>query len=251
MGPLCDHGCTVLYDKKSVHVMDKTSKVLLRGWFEPTGACLWRFSLRPGMHHHTHDGSPHAYPPPLPTLTAKNDYNMTSVKALVRFLHTAAGFPVKSTWLSTIRAGSYATWPGLTYKTDKTYHQTTGETLKGHMTQTRQGVCSTKQKATPSNPTRRVSPIYSDIPTTKSNELFVVVEPVSKLYTDDMGRFPLCSHSGHRYIILALHCSSNVILIEPFQFCHDRHCIEAYSHIMTRLRERGHMVDVTAAMCLV
>ena len=71
-----------------------------------------------------------------------------------------------------------------------------------------------------------------------SNKLFVVVVPVSKLYNDDMGRFPIFSRSGHRYIMLAFHCNSNIILIEPFQSRHDRHRIAAYSRIMTRLRER-------------
>ena len=59
---------------------------------------------------------------------------MPSVKALVRFLHVAAVFLVKSTWIAAIRAGNYSTWPGLTYENSKTYHLTTAETLKGHMT---------------------------------------------------------------------------------------------------------------------
>ena len=59
---------------------------------------------------------------------------MPSVKALVRFLHAAAVFPVKSTWLAAIRAGNYATWPGLKYDNAKTYHPTIAETLKGHIT---------------------------------------------------------------------------------------------------------------------
>ena len=75
-------------------------------------------------------------------------------------------------------------------------------------------------------------------------KIFVVVEPVSKLYTDDMGRFPILSRSGHRYIILPLHCKSNAILIEPFQSHHDCHRIAAYIRIMTRLRERGHAVHL-------
>ena len=112
------------------------------------------------------------------------------------------------------------------------------------MTQTRQGVRSTKRKTTPPKPTRSVSPLSSNIPATILKKLYVVVEPVSKIYTDDMGRFPIRSRSGHRYIMLAFHCNSNVILIEPFQSRHDRHHIAAYSHIMTRLQERGHEVDL-------
>ena len=177
-------------------------------------------------------------------MKANNSYDILSVKALVRFLHAADGFPFKSTWLDAIRSGNYATWPGLTYKNAKTNHLTSGETLKGHMTQTRQGVCSTKRKATPSNPTREVSLISSDIPATKSNKLFVVVKPVSKLYTDDVGLFTIRSRSGHCYIMVIFHCDSNSTLIEPFQSRHDCHRIAAYSRIMTRLHERGHMVDL-------
>ena len=112
------------------------------------------------------------------------------------------------------------------------------------MTQTRQDVHSTKPKPIPSTPAGEVAQISSDIPATKSNELFIIVKPVSKLYTNDMGRFPIRSRSGHRYIILVLHCDSNAILVETFQSRHDQHHIVSYRHIMTRLRERGYVVDL-------
>ena len=166
---------------------------------------------------------------------------MTSVNALVRFLHAAAGFPVKSTWIAATRAGNYTTWPGLTYKNAKTYHPTTAETLKGHITQTHQGVF-TNRKTTPSKPTRAVSPLSSDIPAKTSKKIYVVVEPVIKLYNDDMGRFSIHCCSGHHYIMLTFHCDINAIPIEPFQSHHDLHRIASYSRIMTRLRKRGHAV---------
>ena len=112
------------------------------------------------------------------------------------------------------------------------------------MTQTRQGVRYTKRKNTPSKPTWSVSPLSSDIPVKTSNKLYVVVEPVNKLYTDGMGRFPIRPPYGHRHIMLAFHCDSNVILIENFQYRHDRHRIAAYNRIMARLQERGHAVDL-------
>ena len=112
------------------------------------------------------------------------------------------------------------------------------------MTQTRKGVRSTKRKATPSNPTREVSPISSNIPPTKLNKLFVFIKPFSKLYTDDMGQFTIRSRSGRRYIMLVFHCNSNAILVEPFQSRHECHCIAAYKPIMMRLRERVHTVDL-------
>ena len=112
------------------------------------------------------------------------------------------------------------------------------------MKQTCQGVRSTKRKATPSTPTWEVSPISSDIPSTKSNELFVVVKTVSKLYIDDMGWFTILSRYSHHYIMLAFHCDINAILIEPFQYRYDHHHIAAHSRIMTCLSERGYAVDL-------
>ena len=153
IGLLCNCSCKVIYDKHTVHFLDETSKVLLKGWREPTGACLWRFYLRSGRHNQSPENSPPAPDPPPLTLASNNAYDMPSIKSLVRFLHAAAGFPVKSTWLAAIKASNYATWTGLTYENSNTYHHTTEETLKGHMKQTHQGMRSTKHNTTPSKPT--------------------------------------------------------------------------------------------------
>ena len=156
------------------------------------------------MYHHTPNESPPAPTTPPPTPTPNNAYNIPSVKALFSFIHTADGFPVESTWLVDIRAGNYATWPGLAYNNAKTYHPTTAETLKGPMTQTHQGVLSAKRNTTSYNPTRLVSPISSDISATTSNKLFVVVIPSVYYILMTWAGFPsapalstatLCSHS--------------------------------------------------------
>ena len=38
---------------------------------------------------------------------------------------------------------------------------------------------------------------------TKSKELYITTEPISKLYTDDMGRLPVRSRSGNNFIMLS------------------------------------------------
>ena len=43
--------------------------------------------------------------------------------------------------------------------------------------------------------------------------------------------------------MVAYHCDTNAILIEPFQTREDRHRIPAYTRIMTRLKTRGHIID--------
>ena len=44
--------------------------------------------------------------------------------------------------------------------------------------------------------------------------------------------------------MLAFHIYSNAILVEPFQSKQDRHCLATYDHIMTRLKKRGHTVNL-------
>jgi hypothetical protein len=107
VGPLCDNGCRVLFDSASVTIFDKTDdSILLQGWREPTGAKLWRFSLLPDNNasHHV------SLPTPNDTPSALNATDLPSIGALVHYLHAAAGFPVKSTWLAAIKAGNYASW---------------------------------------------------------------------------------------------------------------------------------------------
>ncbi|KAL7502269.1 hypothetical protein ACHAXN_000895 [Cyclotella atomus] len=298
IGKLCDNDCKVVFDKATVTVFANDGSMLLKGWREQNGARLWRFSLIPN------ETVTPTWAMQAPS--ALNAHDLPSVSALVHYLHAAAGFPVRSTWLAAIKAGNYASWPGLTYANvpvqlrqgirstrpkipatpsppttptspskelhvwaepisklytdDKStwlaaikagnyaswpgltyanvskYCPSSDETIKGHLTQVRQGIRSTKPKvpATPSPPTT---------PTSPSKELHLWSEPISKLYTDDMGRFSVRSRSGNQYIMLGYHCDSNAILVEPFQSRHDRHRIPAYNRLMSRLKARGHTVD--------
>ena len=79
---------------------------------------------------------------------------------------------------------------------------------------------------------------------TKSQELFIITEPISKLYTDDMGRFPIRSRRGNNFIMLAYHVDTNFILVEPFASRHDRHRLAATDCIMANLTKRGHGVNL-------
>ena len=99
IGTLCDHGCKVLFDSNAVTVFSKDNQgILLKGWQETTGAKLWRFSLQP-EDHPIPSIPPSAPAPP----AALNAHDLPSFGALVRYLHAAAGFPVKSTWLAAIK----------------------------------------------------------------------------------------------------------------------------------------------------
>jgi hypothetical protein len=65
-----------------------------------------------------------------------------------------------------------------------------------------------------------------------SNKLYVRVEHISKLYTDDTGRFPVLARSGNQYVMVAYHYDSNAIFIMPFKTRADKHRMFAYNSIM-------------------
>ena len=173
-------------------------------------------------------------------------YDLPSVEALVRFFHAAAGYPVKATWLEAIKEGYYSSWPGLTYSNASKYCPAAVPTSKGHMTQTRQGVRSTKQKVAEKRQTQpeNEEPDGTEPPDNDlGNSLTVKVIHQSKLYTDDTGRFPVKSRAGNQYIMIAYH-SSNLILAQPFANRKDKHRMAAYDTIMTRVKAAGLDVDL-------
>ena len=105
----------------------------------------------------------------------------------------------------------------------------------GHMVQTRQGVRSTKPRhEEPKKPTnaKTSSSMPVQPPKEPSNELFIAVHHVSRLYTDDTGHFPVRSRSGNQYIMVAYHYDANLILACPLTNCKDCRRLEAYAVIM-------------------
>ena len=76
-----------------------------------------------------------------------NVYSLPLIPQTIRYLHTAAGFPVKETWLNAIKAGNYFTWLGLTTTAVRKHFPDSDKTQQGHMKKQRQGVRSTKLTA--------------------------------------------------------------------------------------------------------
>jgi len=81
---------------------------------------------------------------PNPAEPIANVFELPSTEKTVKYFHAAAGYPTKETWVKAIRAGNYATWPGLSVKGVNECYPETDETPKGQMQGLRQGVRSTK-----------------------------------------------------------------------------------------------------------
>jgi hypothetical protein len=118
---LVDANCSVTFDKTKVQILHKKAKILEGQRNLRNGLCTvdlqgnksqprlnFSDSKARGMH-----GGVKAQK----TITfseAHSVYECINKWDLVRFLHAAAFSPVPDTWLKAIRAGHFATWPGLT-----------------------------------------------------------------------------------------------------------------------------------------
>ena len=116
VGPICDANFTVVFRKEDVTVLSPQGKPILQGRREKKNPRLWQFTL-----------SPEERKEKIYTTTiqkgpeANSVYELPSVEALVRYMHAAAGFPVKSTWLKAIKHGNCNSWPRLTYNNAAKY----------------------------------------------------------------------------------------------------------------------------------
>ena len=107
-----------------------------------------------------------------------------------------------------------------------------------HIIQKRQGVRPTKPKLPATS-----SPVQQ-LPQVCSNEMYLQVTPISKLYTVDTGRFPVHPCSGNKYIMIAYHCDAYLILTEPFSSRKDTHGLLAYEKIIQRLSDNKLIFDL-------
>lgn len=212
---------------------------ILLGTRDPTGPRLWKIDITP-------QPSPHALltaqPSPSPSTTPPlrtahratphvRAYDLPNTPALIAYLHSAAGYLVRSTWLNAIKRGHYRSWPGLTYTLASRYCPDADKTHQGHMAQPRQHIRSTQPQ-----PTRLPQPHLPVDPTAPPDSSITIHElPLSRLFSDDTGRFTPRSRSGNQYIMVALHADSNAILVRPFASKQDTHRIAAYSDIFARL----------------
>eukprot|EP00804_Cyclotella_cryptica_P006269 CCRYP_010123-RA/>CCRYP_010123-RA protein AED:0.17 eAED:0.14 QI:0/0/0/1/1/1/4/0/941 len=76
--------------------------------------------------------------------TILNVYELPSIEHTIRYLHAAAVFPTKTTWMAAIRLGNYDTWPLVTIANVHKHFPQSEEMQQAHMRSQRQGVRSTK-----------------------------------------------------------------------------------------------------------
>eukprot|EP00804_Cyclotella_cryptica_P001885 CCRYP_007356-RA/>CCRYP_007356-RA protein AED:0.20 eAED:0.20 QI:0/-1/0/1/-1/1/1/0/768 len=255
-----DANYTAVYDKHEVNFYDSatiniTENAVLTGY---RCACtgLWRIPLRPITVNENTDtlildskcrlqSTQPRYHVPTPThirehLQASlqcntdhilNVYELPSIEQSIRYLHTAAGFPTKSTWLAAIRKGNYSTWPLITVKNVHKHFPQSEEMQQGHMRNQRQGTRSTKQALPQAEPRTPLPQLHG---------IFIwTYDTHSTLYTDQTGKFPHLSSQGNRYQMILYHVDSNSIWAKPTKNKTEGELILARNRALQRMKACG------------
>jgi hypothetical protein len=224
VGKLADADYTTIFHPRgkgvTVHEKNTVRVQLLRepalqGWWDANG--LWRLSCD--------DEKPMVRPS---SEAAANVYSLPSMPQSIRYLHAAAGFPTKDSWIKAINNGNYATWPGITVEAVNKHFPESVETQKGHMKKQRQNVRSTKQKVIADEVSDAVELTQT---ITKQNVLVKVINASETVFTDQMGRFPVQSNRGNTSVMVYYDIDANYIDAEPIRSHADPQMIAAYQKL--------------------
>jgi hypothetical protein len=133
-------------------------------------------------------------------------------KDLINYLHAACFSPVKSTWITAIKNGHFASWPGLTEHAVEKHLSKSTSTTKGHLNQHRQHARSTKVK----DPELIMEETDLD-QGIKTQYVYAATIDAGQIYTDQTGRFPVVSSKGNKYIMILYDYDSNAIMAQPIK----------------------------------
>ena len=189
---------TVL-DKNELNIYDGrtttitiSEKAVLKGYRDKQSG-LWRIPLKANVVNENTDTL--LIQRPMPNEAIAHVFELPSTEKTIAYYHAAARFPTKETWMVTVRAGNYNTWPMLTVKSIQKYYPETDETPKGHMKTQRQRLRSTKVKIKQEDKQEKKTKEYvSCVPKEKTLEMFAkVVDLEETMYSDQTGKFPYLS----------------------------------------------------------
>ena len=175
-----------------------------------------------------------------------NVYELPSIDQSIRYLHGAAGFPTKATWLKAIRCGNYDTWPLINVTNVNKHFPESEETQQVHMRNQRKGVRSTKTKV--------IAPTTTpETPAPTDNDVFVkVYNTQNTIFTDQTGTFSHLSSQGNRYQMILYHVASNSIWVEVMKNRTEGEIIQARERALFRMKLCGikperHVLDNDAS----
>jgi hypothetical protein len=254
-------GYITVFDGKEVNIYDAsnteviiTRKAILRGWFDKT-ANLWCIPLLPLVQNTNTDTVLVKKPPteflpdcPPPTKTVHNVYELKTQPKLIQYLHIAAGFLTKPTWIAAIKNKKIASWPGLATKAVAKHYPESKETMKGHGRKGRSSLRSIKPKdpvkMPPPSATKDTHNNHSNVQIAKEYDVFIKIICLEEkgnehIFMDQTGCFPKKSSQGNQYIMVLSHPDSNAILQEAMKNCTSGKMNQAYQVLLDQLKSAG------------
>ena len=162
---LCDSDCSALFTKDSLKVYNHRNNLAVL-----MGRCNYNNGLWDVNISSSQSSAPQTSPPSLSTasLNAVLRYDKTKAE-LATYIHTAAGCPTKSSFMTAIRNGNFLTWPGLTTELISKHLLPSIPTAKGHLKQEQENLRSTKSTTVP---TIKIEPEQDAIQEAKQHECY-------------------------------------------------------------------------------
>ncbi len=168
---------------------------------------------------------------------ANTIFNLPNTQQSPLYHHALAGFPPKETFLAAVRAGNYATWPGLTTTIIHKHFPHSNKTQKGHMKGQRKGVRSTKVSAPVTIKVEPGTANPSPPTITKHYNIFVVTyKLLDTVHTDQTSPFPITSQQGYQYIMVGIHLDANYIFCELMKNQTKGKMMMAYQKMVDRMK---------------
>ncbi len=121
---------------------------------------------------------------------------LPSIARAIKYMHAAAGFLTKDTWLKAIECGNYKLWPGVNTTNVKKHFPESIETEKGHMKKQRQNVRSTKVQVLENDN----EDVELDRTIKKHDVMVKVIHARTTMYTNQTSRFPVQSSRRNKLI---------------------------------------------------
>ena len=136
----------------------------------------------------------------------------------IKYLHQCAFSPTPRTWIQAVKKGHFKTWPGVTVDAIQRYLPKSEATTMGHLDQQRKNTQLTKSQKDDHDTMTSPSPLEKGLSTQAMYTATICYnEPTGRLYTNLMGRFPVQSSRGHKYILVAYNFDSNSIHVKPLK----------------------------------
>ena len=265
---LCESNMTVLFSKNTVTVKDSTGKQVLEGKRD-TNKNLFMVPItdtkRPLAPQAKEKGNRAVERGDRveACALAASAYTQKTVPLMIAFLHAAAGYPRKQTWLRAIEAGYFDTWPGITAQRVRRYLIEPDVTTLGHQKMISSNIRSTKNKKEikpkekmedekqqtsrdqfdeeplppPTSPRSSVHDVGVYI--VDAHEATNRPELKNLIASDLPGRYPITSARGHKYLFVMYDFDSNYINAVPIKSRKSCELVRGFTECYELLKKNG------------